>query len=88
MRHANNIISATFVGAQKEFKKAGRDSHLGKYGFGFLWGAYAALLISQIVFCLGGFGRKDRAPSSGGGFFSRNRSTRSYDGRRVKDEYA
>lgn len=46
-------FSATFVRARNVFHNVGRDAHLGKYGFGFSWGAFAALLIALILLCAG-----------------------------------
>ncbi|ATY60196.1 actin cortical patch [Cordyceps militaris] len=87
---ASSLLTATYVLAQKKFAADNRTSHLGRYGFGFLWGSFVALLISVIVFSAGI--RKDRSnPSAGGGGrgrFWRRKSTRSYEGRRVKDEYS
>ena len=82
---------------RNSFLSAGRDASIGKYAFGFAWGAWAALLISTVVFCLARHKRRDTttaavAPAgrTGRGWPWRKRtaSRRSYDGRRVKDEYA
>lgn len=85
--------SATYALAQKKFSADNRESHLGRYGFGFLWGSFAALLISVAVFSAGI--KKDRANATGGGGgggrgarFWRRKSNRSYEGRRVKDDYS
>lgn len=88
------ICSALYVLAQHKFKAADRDAHLGRYGFGFLWGSFAALLLSVVVFSIGT--KKDGSSAGGsggrfggsGGRFWRRKSTRSYEGRRVKDEYS
>ncbi|KAH8169836.1 SUR7/PalI family protein [Sarocladium implicatum] len=89
---AASLMTAVFVQARNAFKDDGRSASLGRYAFGFVWGAWAALFIATILFCLGL--RGDKSPSAGGGFmsrFKRNRSVRSrrsYDGRRVKDDYS
>lgn len=82
---ASSLMTATFVMAQKKFKDDGRNASLGKYGFGFMWGSFAALLIAVGLFGAGM--RGDKSPSRGG-FFGRRKSTRSYEGRRVKEEYS
>ncbi|OAA75291.1 Actin cortical patch SUR7/pH-response regulator PalI [Akanthomyces lecanii RCEF 1005] len=89
---ASSLLTATYALAQKKFSADNRESHLGRYGFGFLWGSFAALLISVAVFSAGI--KKDRANASGGGGggrgarFWRRKSNRSYEGRRVKDDYS
>ncbi|CAK7271745.1 Eisosomes component [Sporothrix epigloea] len=50
---AVSLMTATFVRARNVFHNVGRDANLGKYGFGFSWGAYAALLIALILLCAG-----------------------------------
>ncbi|UNI23987.1 Eisosomes component [Purpureocillium takamizusanense] len=90
------LTTATFVMARDQFKDDGRDANIGRWAFGFLWGSYAGLLISVVLFALGM--RKDRnaAAASGAaggrrrfwGRRSRSTRSRSYDGRRVKDDYS
>jgi hypothetical protein len=78
---------------RNDFRSAGLDASLGVYAYGFSWGAFAALLIATILFCVGGRMGKDNTKSSGG-YFGRKRSTRSRgsfvdsssDRRVVKDE--
>jgi len=82
------------------FVSSGRDASIGTYAFGFAWGAWAALLISTVLFCLARHKRRDTttaaaAPAATTGrtrrgwpWRKRTASRRSYDGRRVKDEYA
>ncbi|KAG6039351.1 hypothetical protein E4U41_002852 [Claviceps citrina] len=84
---ASSLFTATFVMARNRFQSAGRDASLGRYGFGWIWGSYAALLIATVLFALGIRGDKSRA-GGGGGMFRRRQSTRSYEGRRVKDDYS
>jgi hypothetical protein len=92
---AASLMTAVFVQARNAFQSDDRKATLGRYAFGFVWGAWAALFIATILFCLGLRGDKSaRTASTGGGFmsrFKRNRSVRSrrsYDGRRVKDDYS
>lgn len=92
---AASLMTAVFVQARNAFQDDGRDASLGRYAFGFVWGAWAALFIATILFCLGLRGdRSARTTTGGAGFmsrFRRNRSVRSrrsYDGRRVKDDYS
>jgi hypothetical protein len=78
------------------FASEGREASLGRYAFGFSWGSWAALLISTILFCLSRHKRRDRdvvAPATTTRTrrtwpWKRRGTTRSYDGRRVKEEYA
>ncbi|CAK7223687.1 Eisosomes component [Sporothrix curviconia] len=50
---AVSLMTATFVRARNVFHNEGRDAALGSYGFGFSWGAFAALLIAMILLCAG-----------------------------------
>jgi hypothetical protein len=91
---AVSLMTATFVKARNEFAAAGRAAHLGTWAFGFSWGAWAALFISVVLFCIGTRAGKD-GPNGGGGLggFGRKksvRSRRSYDmgSHRVKDNYS
>ncbi|KAI9163209.1 Protein SUR7 [Paramyrothecium foliicola] len=83
---AVSLMTATFVIARNKFQDAGRDASLGRYAFGWAWGAFAALLLANILFCVGIRGEKGYSGRS----WRRRRSvrSRSYDGRRVKEEYA
>lgn len=86
--------SATFVKMRNVFTSEGRSAQVGSYAFGFSWGSWAALLISTILFCLARRKRRDdravvnSAPRRGWPWGKRTNSRRSYDGRRVKEEYA
>jgi len=84
---------------QKVFKANNIDAHLGKYAFGFTWGAWFAMFLATLMLFVGcGLGgRKDTTTTSANsGFYRRQRrqsATRHsfVDGesqRRVKDEYA
>ena len=82
---------ATFVKARDAFKHDGRDASIGRYAFGFTWGAWAALFIASVLFCLGVRSRNDGVSDRRG--WRRRRSTRSrrsYDvgSKRVKDDYS
>lgn len=71
----------TFVSARNRFNDDDRSAKIGVYAFGFMWGSYAGLLISVILFSIGR--RNDKS-------VGRKSSTRarSFDGRRVKDDYS
>jgi len=96
---AVSLMTATFVKMRNVFLSDGRSASLGRYAFGFSWGAWAALLISTVLFCLARHKRRDAAAANaapattgrtrrGWPFGRRTASRRSYNGRRVKDEYA
>ncbi|RFU72234.1 non-anchored cell wall -6 [Trichoderma arundinaceum] len=80
------LITATFVEARNRFHDAGRSAQIGAYAFGFLWGSYAALLLAVIFFALGI--RTNTNFTLGRRRSSRGSRGRSYDGRRVKDDYS
>lgn len=82
-------VSAVFVKARDAFHAADKSAQLGRYGFGFSWGAWAALLIATVLFFLG-TRRSDGVSSRGWRRRRSTRSRRSYDlgSRRVKDDYA
>lgn len=80
--------------ARNAFLADGRDASLGAWAFGFAWGSWAALLIATVLFCVVGRGRSGGRTGTGATSSGRKRtwgrrsaSTRSYDGRRVKEEY-
>lgn len=85
---AVSLMTATFVMARNAFVADDRDASLGAWAFGFAWGSWAALLISTILFCIGRGKNNNRtaAPSSRRRW-GRRRTSTSYDGRRVKEEY-
>ncbi|KAK4229970.1 SUR7/PalI family-domain-containing protein [Podospora fimiseda] len=94
---AVSLMTATFVKMRNAFVADNRSAEFGSYAFGFSWGAWGALLISTILFCMARKRHTDRyaeprSPRGFGGFGLRRKSTapsrRSYDGRRVKEEYA
>lgn len=62
------------------FVSDGRDASLGAYGFGFSWGAWAALLVSTVLFCMAQRKSSDSAANWG-------RGKRRSGAGRVKDEY-
>ncbi|KAI0405585.1 SUR7/PalI family-domain-containing protein [Xylaria palmicola] len=86
------LMTVTFVKMRDEFVRAGRGARIGRYAFGFTWGAWAALFIATVLFCLGMRGRKDDYHGNGSGWGRKRsvRSRRSYDigTHRVKDNYA
>jgi len=80
---------------QKDFHSASQDAKLGKFAFGFTWGAAVALFLASVLYFLGCCtGRKSDHVSSRKSFFGRKASTRSRgsfidtesQGRVVKDE--
>ena len=75
------------------------SAKIGRYAFGFTWGAWFAMFLAMIFLFVGGLvGRKDTTATSTGrrSFFRRQRSRRSARGslvdnesqRRVKEEYS
>jgi len=97
---AASLMTATFVKARNEFRSNGQDASIGRYAFGFTWGAWAAMFLATIFLFLGcGAGGSRRTTTTSDrevSMFRRNRSKRSARGsfidnesqRRVKDEYA
>ncbi|KAH7381837.1 putative SUR7 family protein FMP45 [Cadophora sp. MPI-SDFR-AT-0126] len=91
------LMTVTFVKARDEFRDAGISASIGRYAFGFTWGAWAAMFIATIFLFMGcGVSRKgdDHVRStkrSGGGFgnipfFRRQRSKRSNRGSFIDTE--
>ncbi|KAL2065602.1 hypothetical protein VTL71DRAFT_3272 [Oculimacula yallundae] len=93
---AASLMTAVFVKTRDEFKSAGIDAVIGRYAFGFTWGAWAAMFIATVFLFLGcGVSRKNddnvRTKRSGGGmgnipFFRRQRSRRSTRGSFIDNE--
>jgi len=93
------LMTVEFVKARNVFLANGMSASLGRYAFGFTWGAVAALFLASLGFfggcCIGRNKDTVRTTRTGGGFFRRNRSTRSRGSfidtesqrRVVKDEY-
>ncbi|TRX98566.1 hypothetical protein FHL15_000640 [Xylaria flabelliformis] len=85
------LMTATFVRMRDQFTSAGRSAHIGVYAFGFTWGAWAALFIATVLFCIGIRSKKDDHVTSGSRWGRKRsvRSRRSYDlgNHRVKEEY-
>ncbi|KAE8443129.1 hypothetical protein EG329_002373 [Mollisiaceae sp. DMI_Dod_QoI] len=64
------LMTSEFVQARKRFTEAGMSAKVGKYAFGFTWGAWAALFLAAValfVGCLAGSSREGKV---------RTRSTR------------
>jgi len=85
------LMTAWTVLGRNAFLANGQTATLGRYGYGFTWGAMAAYLLATVFFCVGGSVSKDKSKKSSLG---RNRSTKSRGSfidsesqRRVKDEY-
>lgn len=97
-----SLMTAAFVLGRKRFRAVGRDAHLGRLGFAFVWTPVACLLLSTILFFMVLATRpRDttvRTRRSGGFFqrtFPRRRAARDRGSfietesqRRVKDEYS
>ncbi|RDW61420.1 putative SUR7 family protein FMP45 [Coleophoma crateriformis] len=101
MSLAASLMTVTFVKMRDQLNRAGINSHIGQYAFGFTWGAWAAMFLSVILLFLGcglGGSRKEHAaPTTNRAFFRRQRSRRSARGsfvdndssrRVVKEEYS
>lgn len=96
MSFAASMMTAEFVQARNAFHRAGLSASLGRYAFGFTWGAWAAITLAVLTLILGGAsGRSERrtrrnsqvvsGTSPGGGymtgFFRRQRRAKgSFDG--------
>lgn len=85
---AASLMTAEFVQARDRFHDAGLAAKVGKYAFGWTWGAWAAITIATILLFSGAAvsgpssrsTRDDNArstPTGNIGFFRRQRSTRS-----------
>lgn len=92
---AVSLMTAVFVRARNAFHADGRSASLGKYAFGFSWGAWAALLIATVLFFLGTIRTDKTTKTTTGRRWGRRqsvaRSSRSYDvgsTKRVKDDYS
>ncbi|EKD18594.1 uncharacterized protein L3040_005947 [Drepanopeziza brunnea f. sp. 'multigermtubi'] len=48
-----SLMTATFVKARNEFRGAGISSSIGRYAFGFTWGAWACIFLATIFLFLG-----------------------------------
>ncbi|KAG9230231.1 putative SUR7 family protein FMP45 [Amylocarpus encephaloides] len=92
---AASLMTAVFVKARDLFRSNGQDAHIGRYAFGFTWGAWAAMFLSVIFLLLGcgaggssrGESRVPTRTSSGkGGFFSRQRRRGSQRGSFIDNE--
>ncbi|KAL3419981.1 SUR7 protein [Phlyctema vagabunda] len=98
MSLAAALMTVTFVKMRNVFQKQDITARLGRYAFGFTWGAWAAMFLAMVLLFLGcglGGSRKDKV-SSDTSFFRRQRSRKSARGSfidndsapRVKEEYA
>jgi len=85
------LHSAMFVKMRNAFAEDGRSASLGAYAFGFAWGSWAALLVATVLFCIGRHKDKGISSTPRRGWVGRRKSVahsrKSYDGKRVKDEY-
>ncbi|KAH9211847.1 SUR7/PalI family-domain-containing protein [Leptodontidium sp. 2 PMI_412] len=97
---AASLMTVVFVKARDEFHDAGISASIGRYAFGFTWGAWAAMFLATVFLFMGcGVSRKGddhvrstKTKRSGGGvlgsipFFRRQRSKRSNRGSFVDAE--
>jgi hypothetical protein len=90
-----SLMTAEFVQARNAFRSNGMSASIGRYAFGFSWGAWAAIFLATIFLFLGcgAGGRNDdkvrstRATTgTSTGFFRRQRSRRSARGSFVDNE--
>ncbi|KAF4549264.1 SUR7/PalI-like protein 3 [Elsinoe fawcettii] len=87
------LMTAWSVEGRNIFRANNQEASLGRYAYGFSWGAVAAFLLATVLFCIGGsVGGRDNHSSRR---FGRKRSTRSRGSfidsesqRRVKAEYS
>lgn len=49
-----SLMTAEFVQARNRFRSNGIDASLGRWAFGWTWGAWAAMFLATITLCLGG----------------------------------
>lgn len=86
-----------FVDARNSFRNAGLSASIGRYAFGFSWGAWAAMFLSSIFLCLGCGASREKSDdnvraartsgrSGNAGFFRRQRSGRSARGSFIDNE--
>ncbi|KAN0110650.1 SUR7/PalI family domain containing protein [Hyaloscypha variabilis] len=89
------LMTTVFVKARDRFRDAGLSANIGRYAFGFTWGAWAAMFLATIFLFMGcgaGGRRSDdhvRGSGTRGGstrFFRRQRSRRSARGSFVDTE--
>ncbi|KAI4196895.1 MAG: hypothetical protein LQ350_006264 [Teloschistes chrysophthalmus] len=75
------LMTAAYVQGRSAFRSSSRTATLGKYNFGFMWAAVAALFLATLLECVGGVtGKKDKSytkRTGGRSFFGRKKSTRS-----------
>ncbi|PVH72803.1 hypothetical protein DL98DRAFT_520319 [Cadophora sp. DSE1049] len=94
---AASLMTVVFVKARDEFRSAGISASIGRYAFGFTWGAWAAMFLATVFLFMGcGVSRKSddhvRSTKRSGGrfgnvpFFRRQRSKRSTRGSFVDTE--
>lgn len=73
--------SGAFVKGRDHFRSNGQTADIGTYAFGFMWASFACFLLSTILFCMGGKGKKSSSTKSApdspakGTFFKGGRST-------------
>jgi len=68
------LMTTAYVKGRDLFNGENRNAILGQKAFGFLWASVALLILSTVLFCLGGAFSSDNSTK---GRFGRKRSTRS-----------
>lgn len=87
------MSSAVFVKERNAFTHNGISAHIGRYAFGFTWGAWACLFLATLFLVMGttlggsSSSKHERtSPGSNVGFFRRQRSQKSARGSFVDNE--
>ncbi|KAF4621947.1 hypothetical protein G7Y89_g14401 [Cudoniella acicularis] len=95
---AASLMTAVFVKARNAFQSNGQSARVGRYAFGFTWGAWACMFLAAIFLFMGcgaGSSRSEKRRSTRSitgeagnntGFFRRQRSRRSAQGSFVDNE--
>ncbi|KAL8688391.1 MAG: hypothetical protein Q9218_005682 [Villophora microphyllina] len=74
------LMTAVYVQGRNAFRSANHTATLGRYNFGFMWAAVAALFLATVLFCVGGVtGKKDKSytkQTGGKSFFGKKKPAR------------
>jgi len=73
------LMTAAYVIGRNNFRSNNQTASLGRYNFGFMWAAMAALIMAMVLFCVGGATSTKNTSSyeKRSGFMGRKKSTRS-----------
>lgn len=74
------LMTVAYVQGRNAFRSAGSPARNGPYAFGFMWGAFACLLLSTVFICLAG-GSSDRKKRESASSYS---SKKTFFGRRSR----